>query len=177
MKIAWKLLVVLGVLVMWWALALDTSVESPGLGSGRVHNLSLASEQSNFLFLGAVLFIAGILIFAVVKLKQTKDDETSDVALAQVKSAQLRQATTETLSRVASQLGQAGSKAETRTLVRRAAAALRTTVAIILMIFGALTALIGDYALVIGGLIMLLAVWLLIRSREIGKAAQKQELQ
>lgn len=78
MKLAWKLLTGLGVLLIISAFMMDTTVSS--FGGQRVHNIGLQSQQQMLLILGCVLFLAGIGLFAAMKLKQTPEEEATEAA-------------------------------------------------------------------------------------------------
>jgi hypothetical protein len=51
--------VIAGVLIIL-ALAMDTSVSTPA--GQRVHNIGLLNQQQNFLMLGAVLAVVGVIL-------------------------------------------------------------------------------------------------------------------
>ena len=72
MKLAWKVLVGLGVLLVFIAVKMDTTVSS---GNGRVYNIGLQNEQQVFLILGCFMFLAGIILFGVFKIKETPEQE------------------------------------------------------------------------------------------------------
>jgi ABC-type anion transport system duplicated permease subunit len=76
MKIAWKLLVAAGVLLAMIAVGTDTTVGS-GLG-GRVHNLGLQQQQLMLLIVGCAMFLAGIVVFGIAKLKQTPEEDQKE---------------------------------------------------------------------------------------------------
>lgn len=76
MKLAWKLLTGAGLLLVLVALGVDTTVET-GYG-GRVHNLGMQQQQLMLLIFGCVLFLAGIVLFGVMKLKQTPEEEQAE---------------------------------------------------------------------------------------------------
>ena len=70
-----KLLMSVSAIVMIYALTMNTSVETE-YGS-RVVNLGLQQSQTMFLMLGGILFIAGIILFATWKMKQTPEEEAA----------------------------------------------------------------------------------------------------
>lgn len=72
MKLAWKLLIAAGGLLVMVAMGLDTTV-STGYGR-RVHNLGLQQQQLMLLILGCMFFLAGIVLFGILKIKQTPDE-------------------------------------------------------------------------------------------------------
>ena len=72
MKLAWKVLVGLGVLLVFISQGMDTTVSS---GNGRVYNIGLQSQQQGFLILGCFMFLAGIILFGVFKIKETPEQE------------------------------------------------------------------------------------------------------
>lgn len=72
MKLAWKVLVGLGVLLVFISLGMDPTVEHDGF---RVHNIGLHAQQQMFLILGCFMFLAGIILFAVFKMKQTPEED------------------------------------------------------------------------------------------------------
>jgi len=78
MKLAWKSLLILGVLLILIAFSMDTTVS--GLGGQRYHNIGLQGQQQMLLILGGVMFLAGIVLFAVVKIKQTPEQEAQEAA-------------------------------------------------------------------------------------------------
>lgn len=76
MKLAWKILVAAGLLLLMVAMGMSTTV---AVGNGReVHNIGLQHQQTVLLILGSVLFLAGVMIFGVMKLKQTPEEEASE---------------------------------------------------------------------------------------------------
>lgn len=75
MKLAWKILVGLGAVMVFISLGMDTTVST---GTGRVHNIGLQHQQQTFLILGCFLFLAGIVLFAVFKIKQTPEQEAAE---------------------------------------------------------------------------------------------------
>ena len=87
-----KLLACLGLLVMFGAFAMDTSV-STGLGF-RVANLHLLNEKSNLMLLGGALFLAGIVLLAANKLpeNQERSPEASEAPLLKYAAEQARKA-------------------------------------------------------------------------------------
>lgn len=88
MKLAWKVLVGLGVLLVFISLGMDTTVEHDGF---RVHNIGLHAQQQMFLILGCFMFLAGIILFAVLKMKQTSDQEAADKAASEVARAKAKE--------------------------------------------------------------------------------------
>jgi hypothetical protein len=88
MKLAWKVLVGLGVLLVFISLGMDTTVS---YGGGRVHNIGLQGQQQMFLILGCFLFLAGIILFAVLKMKQTSDQEAADKAASAAARAKAKE--------------------------------------------------------------------------------------
>lgn len=89
MKLFWRLLVGAGLLLAVMALGMDTSVETEY--GRRVHNIGLQQERLLLLVFGCVLFLAGIVLFAVLKLKQTPEQDEAEKqarskALAKAKS-------------------------------------------------------------------------------------------
>ena len=76
-----KALIVVGALIMLYA-ELIMPISLPG---ADVVNIHLISERQNKLVLGGLLFIAGILLFAVFKLKQTKDEAALEEAASQAR--------------------------------------------------------------------------------------------
>jgi hypothetical protein len=75
MKLAWKLLSAAGLLLVWIAMEADTTVS---IGSERIHNLGMQQQQLMLLILGCVLFLAGVMLFGVLKLKQTPEEEAQE---------------------------------------------------------------------------------------------------
>lgn len=76
MKVAWKILIAAGLLFVVIALGTDTTVNT---SFGRVHNIGMQGEQLLMLIFGCVLFLAGIVLYAAKKMKQTREqDEEAD---------------------------------------------------------------------------------------------------
>lgn len=73
MNLAWKVLLSLGGLLILVAFNMDTTVNTRY--GERIHNLGLQAEQQMVLILGGVLFLAGIVLFGVAKLKQSPEDQ------------------------------------------------------------------------------------------------------
>ncbi|MES1979815.1 MAG: hypothetical protein V4451_17380 [Pseudomonadota bacterium] len=88
MKLAWKVLVGLSVLLVVISLGMDTTVSS---GIGRVHNIGLQGQQQMFLILGCFVFLAGIILFAVFKMKQSSDQEAADKAAREALQAKAKE--------------------------------------------------------------------------------------
>lgn len=65
-----KILVGIGIILLLYAQRMPVSID----GSTFV-NIHLISERQNTLMIGGLLFLAGIVLFAVFKMKQTKEDE------------------------------------------------------------------------------------------------------
>jgi len=78
LRIARRILIAVGVLLALIAISLDTSVST---GYGRVHNIGLQSQQQMLLILGCVMFLAGVILFAVEKIKQTPEEDARDRAV------------------------------------------------------------------------------------------------
>jgi hypothetical protein len=102
-RAVWKILVGLGVALLWFAFTMTTSV-SGEFGSSRVHNLSLASQQQTLLLVGATLFLGGIILFAVVKLRQTREEEAKELDIRKAQGERIREATRTTVSKAAVQV-------------------------------------------------------------------------
>ena len=66
-----KILIGIGVIILMYAQFI-MNVSRPG---SDVVNLQLISERQNTLIIGGLIFIAGIVLFAVFKMKQTKAEE------------------------------------------------------------------------------------------------------
>jgi hypothetical protein len=62
------------------ALQMDTTV---GSGSYRVHNIGLQHKQLLLLVFGSVMFLAGIVLFGIHKVKQTPEEEKEEARLRQ----------------------------------------------------------------------------------------------
>jgi HAMP domain-containing protein len=87
MKLAWKLLVGLGALLVFISLGMDTTVST---GMGRVHNIGLQGQQQTSLILGCFLFLAGIILFAVLRMKETSDQEAAGKAAREAVQAKAK---------------------------------------------------------------------------------------
>ncbi|PUE44715.1 hypothetical protein B9Z47_17735 [Limnohabitans sp. 2KL-1] len=77
MKSVSKILIVIGCFAILYAIFMDTTVSS---GYGRIHNLGLQADRQLFLILGCFMAFAGVVLIAVLKLKQTPDQEAAEVA-------------------------------------------------------------------------------------------------
>lgn len=88
MKLAWKVLIGLGVLLVVLSFGMDTTVP---YGGGRVHNIGLQSVRQNLLILGCFLFLAGIILYAVKKVKQTPDQDAAEKATADAAKDRVKQ--------------------------------------------------------------------------------------
>jgi len=84
MRIAWKLLIAAGAILIVIALGYDTTVQS---GIGRIHNIGLQNERQMLLILGCFLMLAGVILFAVAKLKQTPEEDRRDLEERQAAEA------------------------------------------------------------------------------------------
>ncbi|HWI81562.1 hypothetical protein, partial [Ramlibacter sp.] len=85
-------MIAVGALLALVALNLDTSVST---GFGRVHNIGLQSQQQMLLILGCVMFLAGVILFAVEKIKQTPEEDARDRAAEEAVQAKVKGAITE----------------------------------------------------------------------------------
>ena len=65
-----KLTIIFGIAVIIFAL--NTSVS---LGSSNLVNIHLLNRQQNFLILGGIIFISGIILFATFKIKESKQEK------------------------------------------------------------------------------------------------------
>jgi hypothetical protein len=88
MKLAWKMLLILGVTVILIAFGIDTTVQT---GYGRVHNIGLQSQQQMLLMLGGICFLAGVILFAAAKVKETPEDQTLADQKTQASRAAIQQ--------------------------------------------------------------------------------------
>lgn len=103
MKFMWKALVAFGCLLVLGSFGMETTVQS---GTGRIYNLGLQAEQQRLLILGCFSFLAGIVLFAVVKLKQTPDQQAADKAAVEA----TKEKTKEELKLIGAEFGQAGQE-------------------------------------------------------------------
>lgn len=87
MRFAWKALVAFGVVLVAVAVGMDTTVQT---GYGRVHNIGLQGHQQLLLILGCVTFLAGVILFALVKLKQTPEEATKEEMAYKARAAEVR---------------------------------------------------------------------------------------
>jgi hypothetical protein len=69
-----KMLIAFSVVMIFMAMNMDTTVSTE---YGRVNNLGLLNDQSNMLILGGIGFLAGIILFATAKIKQTPEEEAT----------------------------------------------------------------------------------------------------
>ena len=90
MKPVSRMLIVIGCFAILYAIFMDTTVSS---GYGRIHNLGLQADRQLFLILGCFIAFAGVVLFAVLKLKQTPDQEAAEVAARRAALSTAKQAT------------------------------------------------------------------------------------
>lgn len=76
-----RALIVIGALVMLYA----RKAMPIALSGADVVNIQLMSERQNTLMLGGLIFFAGIVLFAVFKMKQTKEDAEREEKQQQVR--------------------------------------------------------------------------------------------
>nr|WP_315489937.1 hypothetical protein [uncultured Rhodoferax sp.] len=62
-----KLLIAAGALVFVYAQTMSVSIDDSGIA-----NIHLMAERQNAVIFGGFLFLAGVILYAVFKLKQTK---------------------------------------------------------------------------------------------------------
>jgi len=77
MKGVYTTLIAIGIVLLINGLTMDTTISTR---FGDVHNLGLLSKQQNYIFLGGILLIAGVITFAVQKSKQTPEDKAKEEA-------------------------------------------------------------------------------------------------
>ena len=88
LKALGKLFMGLGIGLLVYGLAMDTSVSTD---HGRVVNIGLANDRLIFILMGGFVFVGGIILYAVFKAKQTKEDalveqQESEARLAERKA-------------------------------------------------------------------------------------------
>jgi hypothetical protein len=79
-----KLMIAIGVAVVLYSLSMPVSI-----GYSDVVNIHLMNERQNTLIIGGLMFIAGIVLFATFKVKQTKE-EAEEAAADAVKNRQFQ---------------------------------------------------------------------------------------
>lgn len=62
MRSAGGLILIVGIMCLFGALGMDTSVPS---GSGRVNNLGLMNDQQNYILIASVMLIAGLIMMLI----------------------------------------------------------------------------------------------------------------
>lgn len=77
MKKLYKGLIGGGIALLVIAFFMDTTVSTR---FGDVHNIGLISKQQNYIFLGGILLIAGVITFAAHKNNQTPEDKAKEDA-------------------------------------------------------------------------------------------------
>lgn len=85
LKALGKLFIGIGLVLLVYGLTMDTSVST---GYGRVVNLGLANDRLMFILIGGFVFVGGIILYAVFKAKQTKEDEVTEQAEDDAKRAE-----------------------------------------------------------------------------------------
>ncbi len=111
MKLAWKALIGLGIFLVVLSFGMDTTVQS---GGGRVYNLGLQQDRQNLLILGSVLFLAGIVLYAVKKVKQTPEDLAAEEK-AQQMAREVNKGRMDAWSAKADEIGKVMSKVKAGT--------------------------------------------------------------
>jgi hypothetical protein len=89
----------LGLLV--WGFLMDTSVQS---SYGRVVNIGLTNERLMLVLMGGFVFVGGVILFAVFKAKQTKEDEINELIESESKRAQLNAQVVDTSKAISSKV-------------------------------------------------------------------------
>jgi len=97
-----KMLIALGVVILLYA----TMFMPVALRDSDIINIHLVSERQNTLLIGGLLFIAGIMLFAVFKLKQTKEE-------SEIAEKHLQERTTQTKARMESAVHKTSEGAST----------------------------------------------------------------
>ncbi|MCG3168230.1 MAG: hypothetical protein POELPBGB_04033 [Bacteroidia bacterium] len=72
-----KLVIAVGVLIMIVGMNMDVTVSS---GYGRVANIHLISQRQMLMMFGGFIFLGGLVLFAVARMKQTPEDEAKEEA-------------------------------------------------------------------------------------------------
>lgn len=93
LKALGKLFIGTGLALLVYGLAMDTSVAS---GYGRVVNIGLANDRLMFILIGGFIFVGGVILYAVFKAKQTKEDEISEQEEADARNAERKAQALET---------------------------------------------------------------------------------
>lgn len=88
MKLAWKILVGLGIFLVLLSFGMDTTVS---YGGSRVHNIGLQHVSLSLLNLGCFVFLAGIVLYAVKKVKQTSEQEAAEKDTADATKEKVKQ--------------------------------------------------------------------------------------
>ncbi|MEB3843542.1 hypothetical protein AAH995_04275 [Pseudomonas putida] len=92
MRALGKFMLVLGVIVVVFAISMDVSVST---GSGRVNNIGLMAQRQNYTLIGGMLFIAGLLVVIFAGRKPAPQDSPQDCRTCpfcaeQIKSAAIK---------------------------------------------------------------------------------------
>ena len=74
-------LIVLGALIMIFSRLMEVTI-----GDSGIVNINLLSEKQNTLIFGGLIFLAGIILYAAFKSKQTKEEETIEELKSKEKS-------------------------------------------------------------------------------------------
>lgn len=85
LKALGKLFIGLGLGLLVYGLAMDTSVST---GYGRIVNIGLANDRLMFILIGGFIFVGGVILFGVFKAKQTKEDELAEQQAIDARSAE-----------------------------------------------------------------------------------------
>lgn len=71
-----KLVIAAGMVLILIGFNMDVSVST---GYGRVANIHLLGQQQLFVMLGGFIFLGGLILFAVARIKQTREDEAKEI--------------------------------------------------------------------------------------------------
>lgn len=73
MKKSWAGFIAVGAVFICYAMFMNTTV-------GGMHNIGLLQERQIYMMLGCALLLAGVVLFAVFKIKQTPEQEKAEIA-------------------------------------------------------------------------------------------------
>lgn len=102
LKTLGKLLMGAGLTLLLYGVFMDTSVSS---GYGRVVNLGLANDRLMYIMVGGFVFVGGVILFGVYKVKQTKEDEINEKVQSESRRAELKAQTIEKSSAISAKIG------------------------------------------------------------------------
>ncbi len=87
LKALGKLFIGVGLTMLIYGVFMDTSVSS---GYGRVINIGLANDRLMYIMIGGFIFLGGVILFGIYKVKQTKEEEMIEKDESESRRAEIK---------------------------------------------------------------------------------------